>query len=235
MVTMTEHMTFSVDAVLFDIDGTLVDSTPAVNRSWSAWAGDHGLDAERVLAVCHGRRSTDTIADVLPGISEEGLAAEAADLERRESSDMDGVTALPGAADLLAAVSALSPVRWAAVTSGPRALMTARLRAAGLPEPEVLVTAEDVAVGKPDPEGYRQAASALRVDPARCLVVEDAPAGLAAGRAAGGGVLAVATSHPREELVALPPSAAPDALVSNLTGVHVEKTDTGLTVSMHLH
>lgn len=191
---MSTDREFTVSAILFDIDGTLVDSTPAVERAWRRWAVDHGIDAEAVLAVCHGRRSADTIADFLPA---DQVAEEAADLERREAGDVDGVVALPGAAELLAA---LPDHAWAAVTSGSQALMRARLTAAGLPVPRILVAADDVTEGKPDPEGYLSAAAKLGVEPQDCLVVEDAPAGLAAGHAAGARVAAVATSHPRAEL-----------------------------------
>lgn len=223
---MSTDSRFTVAAILFDIDGTLVDSTAAVNRAWRAWAAEHEIDADEVLAVCHGRRSADTIADFLPA---DQVAAEAQKLEEREAGDVDGVIALPGAADLLASL----PVSlWAAVTSGSQALMRARLGAAGLPVPENLIAAEDVAEGKPDPQGYRKAAEALGVDPADCLVIEDAPAGLGAGRAAGGRVLAVATSHPREELEALGREAAADAVLDDLTGLVVEVQDGRLAVTV---
>lgn len=222
---MSTDSRFTVAAILFDIDGTLVDSTAAVNRAWRAWAAEHDIDADEVLAVCHGRRSADTIADFLPA---DQVAAEAEKLEAKEAGDVDGVVALPGAADVLASL----PVGlWAAVTSGSQALMRARLSAAGLPVPENLIAAEDVAEGKPDPQGYRKAAAALGVDPADCLVIEDAPAGLAAGRAAGGRVLAVATSHPREELEALGSAEAADAVLDDLTDLVVEVQDGRLAVT----
>lgn len=223
---MSTDSRFTVAAILFDIDGTLVDSTAAVNRAWRAWAAEHDIDADEVLAVCHGRRSADTIADFLPA---DQVAAEAGKLEAKEAGDVDGVVALPGAADVLASL----PVGlWAAVTSGSQALMRARLSAAGLPVPENLIAAEDVAEGKPDPQGYRKAAAALGVDPADCLVIEDAPAGLAAGRAAGGRVLAVATSHPREELEALGSAEAADAVLDDLTDLVVEVQDGRLAVTV---
>lgn len=218
-------MTYSVAAILFDIDGTLVDSTPAVDRAWRGWAADHGLDADEVIGVCHGRRSADTIADFLPA---EEVDAAVADLAARELADVDSVVALPGARELLAS---LPDGRWAAVTSGGRELMRARLDAAGLPVPDVLITAEDVDQGKPDPQGYRKAATALGVDPTSCLVVEDAPAGLGAGRAAGGPVLAVATSHGRGALEALGPDAA-DAVLDDLTQLEVDAGGDGITLSV---
>lgn len=167
-------MHFDVAAILFDIDGTLVDSTPAVERTWRSWAARHDLDAEAILRVCHGRRSEDTIADLLPEHEREGAVAE---LEALEHADLDGVLALPATSDLLPSIPS---DRWAAVTSGSRSLMRRRLAAASLPTPSVLVGAEDVSAGKPDPEGYLIAAAALGVDPSACLVVEDAPAGIAA-------------------------------------------------------
>ena len=203
-------MIFHVDAILFDIDGTLVDSTGTVERTWRTWAARRGLPAEDILAVCHGRRTEDTVADFLPAEQRAGAVAE---LERLELDDLDEVVALPGAADLL---SGLPDGRWAAVTSGSGALMRARLAAAGLPVPDVLVAAEDVSAGKPDPQGYAQAAAGLGVDVTRCLVIEDAPAGVAAGVAAGADTVAVATSHPVDEL------GAAHAVVADLRSLRVE-------------
>ncbi|MHA6629083.1 HAD-IA family hydrolase [Pseudonocardia sichuanensis] len=212
-------MRFHVDAVLFDIDGTLVDSTAAVVRSWTAWAARYGLDAEEILRVCHGRRSEDTIAAFLPvGEQAAGVAA----LAELELADLDDVVALPATRTLL---RDLPGDRWAAVTSGSRVLMRARLAAADLPVPGVLVSAGDVSAGKPDPEGYLKAAAALGYEITRCLVVEDAPAGIGAGRAAGAHTLAVATSHPAVEL------AAADAVVPDLTACTVERTADGLVVT----
>jgi mannitol-1-/sugar-/sorbitol-6-phosphatase len=198
-------MRLVADAVLFDIDGTLVDSTGAVERTWRTWAGRYGLDAEEILRVCHGRRTEDTVAAFLPSPAR---AAAVAELTALELADLDDVLALPGTRELLAGLPA---DRWAAVTSGPRPLMEARLAAAGLPRPGVLISAEAVAVGKPDPEGYLAAAAALGRDVRKCVVVEDAPAGIRAGRAAGAYVLAVATSHPAAELTEA------DAVVADLT------------------
>lgn len=214
-------MRISVDAALFDIDGTLVDSTGAVERTWRQWGEANGIDPDEILAVSHGRRSEDTIAMFLP----EDRAAEAvAELEELELADLDGVAALPATRELL---SALPAARWAAVTSGSRRLMRARLESAGLPVPEVLVTADDVTVGKPDPQGYLKAAAELGYDPARCLVVEDAPIGVRAGLATGGAVLAVATSHNRVDLEGL----GATEVIDNLTFCSLETGPDGLTVS----
>lgn len=214
-------MRISVDAVLFDIDGTLVDSTGAVERTWRLWGEAHGIDPEEILAVSHGRRSEDTIAMFLP---QDQVADAAAELEELELADLDGVTALPATRELL---TALPTERWAAVTSGSRRLMRTRLEAAGLPAPEVLVTADDVTEGKPHPQGYLRAAAGLGFDPARCLVVEDAPAGVRAGLASGAAVLAVATSHSRTDLEGL----GATELVDNLTFCTLETTRGELVLS----
>lgn len=207
-------MEFTADAVLFDIDGTLVDSTAAVERTWRTWAANHGVDAEEILRVCHGRRSEDTIALFVP---KGDRAASVDELEHLELHDLDGVTALPAAADLLASL----PVdRWAAVTSGSQQLMRARLEAAGLPVPAVLVAAGDVTQGKPDPQGYQLAASKLGIDVARCFVVEDAPAGINAGLASGAiATIAVSTSHRADQL------RAASAVIRDLSALHIEVSD----------
>lgn len=211
------ELRFEVHALLFDIDGTLVDSTAAVERTWRTWAAKRGMDAGEILRVCHGRRSEDTIADLLPEPERDDAVEE---LFQLELSDLADVTALPATKTLL---PSLPDDRWAAVTSGSPVLMRARLAAAGLPAPPVLIAADDVSRGKPDPEGYLKAAAALGYDIRQCLVVEDAPAGLAAGRAAGARTLAVATSHDAAELTG-------DAVVEDLTCCHVEKVDGGLVV-----
>ena len=213
------RMRFEVDAILFDIDGTLVDSTAAVGRTWQAWSAARGIDALEILRVCHGRRSEDTVAEFLPS---DQRAAAVAELERLEMADLDDVIALPATRDLL---SRLPSDRWAAVTSGSQLLMRARLAAAGLPVPDVLVAAEDVRLGKPDPQGYLNAARHLGFNPRRCLVVEDAPAGLEAGRAAGAHVLGVATSHPAHDL------SAAHVVVPDLAACIVEVTVEGLVIS----
>ena len=207
------------EAILFDIDGTLVDSTPVVERCWRIWAAEFDVDGDAVMAVCHGRRSEDTIADF---VATPRRAAAVARLQALEIADLDGVVALPGALDVL---ESLPRDRWAAVTSGGRALMTARLTAARLPIPETMVCAEDVRVGKPSPEGYVKAAAALGFDAARCVVVEDAPAGIAAGRAAGARVLAVTTTHGADEV------ADADLVVPDLSRVRATSTGDGIALT----
>ena len=182
----------------------LVDSDAAVVTSWSRWAVEHDLDPAGVLAVVHGRRAADTVADLVAG---PGRAAAAALIDRYELEDAGTVPAVAGAADLLAALPADV---WAVVTSGTPALATARLTAAGLPLPGVLVTGSDVRTGKPDPEGYLLGARLLGVPPEETLVVEDSPAGIAAGRAAGARVLGIGER-------AL--GAGADVVVADLTGL----------------
>ncbi|MFE9040558.1 HAD-IA family hydrolase [Streptomyces sp. NPDC007818] len=175
--------------VLFDIDGTLVDSSRLIVRVWRQVAAEFGADAEAILAECHGRRD----AEIVPMFFRApDVAAVLARIQELEAAGGDLLRPVPGAPELLAS---LAPERWAAVTSGPSGLMTGRLRAAGLPVPAVLVAADHVERGKPDPEGYLAAARALGADPGACVVVEDAPAGVAAGRRAGMFVAAVTTTH----------------------------------------
>jgi sugar-phosphatase len=183
-------------AVLFDVDGTLVDSTPLVERAARAWAAEYGIDPEEFLSGAHGRRTSDRVADFLPPDQVRDATAR---LDALESTGTEGITALPGAVDLLTAMNGLPH---AFVTSMDRAQLELRTTVAGVPVPPVVVTAEDVPTGKPDPSGYLQAAARLGVDPSTCVVIEDAPAGIAAGRAAGATVLAVQTSHPAEVLTA---------------------------------
>jgi mannitol-1-/sugar-/sorbitol-6-phosphatase len=170
-------------AVLFDMDGTLVDSDAAVERSWRAWAREYGVDEEAVLAVMPGHPAADTVARVRPDLDDAAAAAAAAAQLEREYHDLDGVTATRGARDLVAALDR-DRRPWAVVTSADARLAAVRLRAAGI-DARVVVDREAVTRGKPDPEGYRLAAARLGVDPQDCLVVEDTATGAAAGRAAG--------------------------------------------------
>ena len=180
--------------VLFDLDGVLVDSTPAVTRVWAGWAREHGLEPDKVVRSAHGKPSIATIRELLPDADHE---AENREVERREIADVEGVVPLPGAMELL---QALPMERWAIVTSCTRALAGVRIGAAGLPKPKHLVTATDVLRGKPDPEPYLKGAQILGVAAKDCLVLEDAPAGIRAGKAAGARVLALRTTASDAEL-----------------------------------
>src|SRR5260370_28502766 len=171
--------------VLFDLDGVLVDSTPAVVRVWAGWAHEHGFDPEEVVKKAHGRPSITTIRELLPDADH---AAEDREVVRREIADVEGVIPLPGAMELL---QALPLERWAIVTSCTRALAHVRIAAAGLPKPKHLVTSTDVKHGKPAPEPYLKGAQMLGVPAGECIVIEDAPAGIRAGKAAGARALAL--------------------------------------------
>ncbi|WP_405060543.1 HAD-IA family hydrolase [Kribbella sp. NBC_01505] len=172
-----------ISAVLFDMDGTLVDSDAAVDRSWSAWATEYGLVPAEVLAVAHGNPGAATVAQFLPDLSDSERAVAGARVLQLELEDVSDVVPKPGAHELIATLDRLG-VPWAIYTSAPGLLAKVRLEAAGI-SPSILVTIDDVAHGKPDPEGYLRAASLVGVKIEHCLVVEDTPIGLAAGRASG--------------------------------------------------
>lgn len=183
-------------AFLFDMDGTLLNSVIAAERVWAKWAQKHGLDVDSFLPTIHGVRSIDTVRKQnIPGID---VQQEADAISQAEIEDVEGVAAIEGVADFLASLPA---DRWAVVTSAPLALAQARMKAAGLTLPDVVITAEDVTQGKPAPDGFLLAAQRLGVEPAQCLVFEDAPAGIAAGKAAGARVVVVTAAHlhPYEE------------------------------------
>ncbi|GAA3216542.1 HAD-IA family hydrolase [Actinocorallia longicatena] len=173
----------NVAAVLFDMDGTLVDSDAVNEHLWRLWARRFSLDEQEVAAFQVGRPAPLTIRRFLPRISAAEFAALVAEHEDRETHTLDGVTAAKGAHDVLSVLAARG-LPWAVVTSAGRPLAEVRLAASGI-APPVLVTLHDVPAGKPDPSGYLQAAASLGVDPARCLVVEDSETGAEAGRAAG--------------------------------------------------
>lgn len=176
------------------MDGVLIDSTPAVARVWHQWALEHGFDPGEVVRAAHGRPSITTIRDYLPGTDYE---AENREVERREIADLEGVAPLPGAVDLLQALPTRS---WVIVTSCTRPLAEVRIRAGGLPWPKFLVTSDDIKDGKPAPDPYLTAAEMLGVPAAECIVIEDAPAGVRAGKAAGCRVIAFDTTMPEAEL-----------------------------------
>ncbi|CAM3807398.1 HAD family hydrolase [Nocardiopsis tropica] len=205
-------------ALLLDMDGTLVDSHAVVERCWSRWALDHGLDPQEVLAVAHGRQGHATMAALLPDRPVEVNLAENRALLAQETADTEGIVPIAGAPEFLAAIAAAPH---ALVTSADTALATARMGAAGLPMPAVRVTAEDVRASKPDPEGFLKGAALLGVAPADCVVFEDSEAGIAAAKAAGMRVVGVG---PRSA------DFAPDVQVDDLTAVTV--TVAGPTVRL---
>jgi len=199
-------------AVLFDMDGVLVDSTPAVARVWTSWALEHGLIPEEVVRRAHGRPSLATIIELLPHGDH---AAENNEVERREIEDIADVIALPGALTLL---QSIPQHRWAVVTSATRALAAVRLQVAGLPVPKHLVTASDLRRGKPYPDPYLKGSELLQIPPAECLVAEDAPSGVRSGKAAGARVLALRTTSTDAELL----SAAADWIADDLSSLSLE-------------
>ncbi len=181
-------------AILFDLDGVLVDSTPCVTRVWRAWAREHGLDPECVVHAAHGQRTIETVRKVAPQLDAQW---ETDLMEQRELNDTDGLRVLPGARELL---EALPPERYTIVTSGTRRLAAKRLRVAGLPVPPKMITADDVTRGKPDPEPYLAGAVALGFEPKHCLVFEDAPSGIRSAKSGGMTAIGVTTTYRAEEL-----------------------------------
>ncbi|MFN8467479.1 MAG: HAD-IA family hydrolase [Caldilineaceae bacterium] len=182
-------------AILFDLDGVLIDSTECITRHWQEWAVQHNLDIAAIMDVAHGRRTIETMRIVAPHLS---LDEEARRFEAAEVVDTQGIITIDGALALLNSIPAGA---WAIVTSGSRALATARLQSRGLPVPPVMVTADDVVNGKPHPEPYMTAAQILGLPAGECIVVEDSPAGLAAAAAAGMRSIGIASTHDRAELV----------------------------------
>lgn len=211
-------LTFLCSAILFDLDGVLVDSTASVDRQWRAWAREQGVDEEKVVAVAHGVRTLEVIREVAPHLDAE---AEVRRLERREADDQEGVAVMPGAAEL---VNAIPRGRWGVVTSGTRDLAAARLRWAGIPVPKVMITADDVVNGKPDPEPYLKGAQRLGFAPQECLVVEDAPAGIQSAHAGGMKVIGLASTFAPAKL------AEADAVARKLGGILVTLNGSGRLV-----
>lgn len=213
-------------ALLFDLDGVLIDSTPAVERVWRRWAVEHGFDPEAVVHKAHGRPSRATVRDFLPG-SEIDTDRENREVERQEIEDLEGVVLLPGARHLL---EALPPERWTIATSCTRPLAEVRLRAAGLPIPKDMVTSSDVKNGKPDPEPYLKAAAKLGFAAADCIVVEDVPAGVRAGKAAGARVIAFLSTMTRRTLR----DAGADWVLKNCAAITPDCDEDGLRLSLSL-
>lgn len=210
----------SARAVLLDMDGTLVDSTAAVERIWLAWAAAHDLDPTHVLSVIHGRQGHESMAILLPERDHAINLTENQSMLANESNDVEGVVAIAGAQALLAA---LTPLPHAIVTSADVTLMNARMHQAQLAVPALAVTAEHVTASKPAPEGFLHAAALLGFDPADCVVFEDSGAGIRAGKAAGMRVIGVG-----------PHAAAydPDYVVADLTGVEVTANEEGFTLTL---
>ncbi|WP_034916118.1 sugar phosphatase [Erwinia sp. 9145] len=199
---------------LFDLDGTLVDSLPVVERAWLSWASRRGIAGEEVLNFIHGKQAITSLRHFMPGASEDEIRDEFLLLEKTEAEDTDGIIALPGARQLLAMLSEMN-IPWAIVTSGSLPVASARRQAAELPEPETMVTAERVQNGKPEPDAYLLGAQLLQLEPEECVVVEDAAAGILSGLAAGCHVIAVnaPASSPRLEDVDMQLSSLEELII----------------------
>ena len=214
--------TVSAEALLFDLDGVLINSIPAVERVWSRWAAARGFDVQEVLHRAHVRPSIETLRYLLPDADHE---AENRIVEQAEIEDVEGVVPLPGVKDLLLA---LPPERWAIVTSCTRPLAEVRIRAAGLPRPALFITANDISQGKPHPEPYLKGAAGLGFPPQECIVVEDALAGIASGRAAGSRVIALTTQASIADLVA----AKPDWILKDCSGIRLDASSPRLALAL---
>jgi sugar-phosphatase len=213
-------MELRCSALLFDLDGVLVDSRAVVERVCGRWALRHGLDPEKVLRIAHGRRSRDTVQALAPHLDQD---REVAWLDAAELADVDGLREVPGVRQFLASLPGGS---WGVVTSCGLALAKLRLTSVGLPTPEVVVTSEDVPRGKPAPDGYRLGATRLGQDASACLVFEDAPPGIAAGRAAGARVIALRTTHPDADF------SGAEAVIPDFNRVHAQRNQAGLVVTV---
>ncbi|HEY3975129.1 MAG TPA: HAD family hydrolase [Candidatus Sulfotelmatobacter sp.] len=206
---------FSCAAILFDLDGVLVDSTRAVDREWRDWGRRKGVDGDAIMAIAHGVRTIEVIRRVAPHLDAE---KEARKIESHEAHTHEGVVVMPGALELL---HSIPDGRWGVVTSGSRLLARARLRFCGLPVPKVLVTADDVTHGKPHPEPYLKGAEGLELAPAECLVIEDAPAGIDAARAGGMKVIGITSTYAADRV------AHADAVIGRLAEVQISSNGAG--------
>ena len=214
---LPSHESFQVEiavaGLLFNMDGVLVQSTDGDERCWTRWAAHHGFTATFELHRTHGRRAADTIREYCPELDARGLADHLVQLDSFAAEELDGVVAYPGVVALLASIPSY---RWTVVTSASESMMRSRLAAAGITAPRQAVGGDTVRFGKPNAEGYLRGAAILTRQPQECLVIEDAPAGIRAGKAAGCSVLAVASSHRPEEL------QEADWIVASIDRIHVE-------------
>jgi sugar-phosphatase len=210
---------------LFDLDGTLVDSLPVVERAWTQWAERHGISPQQVLDFIHGKQAITSLRHFMPNATEAELQHEFKLLEQVEAEDTDGVHALPGASALLERINALG-IPWAIVTSGSVPVANARRLAGGLPLPEVFITCELVKQGKPHPDAYLLGAQGLGLAPQDCVVVEDAPAGILSGLAAGCQVIAVNAPADTPKLDQV------DLILSSLEQLKIAKSEQGAVIEL---
>lgn len=206
---MSADSALACKAILFDLDGVLVDSAECVERAWRSWSAQHGLNADDVIAIAHGRRTIETVRAVAPHLD---VQSEVVALELQEGMTSEGIYEIEGARELIAR---LPKNRWAVVTSGTRAIASFRLNLVGIPIPEVMVCADEISHGKPHPEGYLTAASRLGFEPGECVVIEDTPPGIEAAHRGEMRVIAVASTYPREALLEA------DAIIERLADLEV--------------
>jgi sugar-phosphatase len=222
---MTEkNITLTCHAILFDLDGVLLDSTSCIERHWQEWADKHGLDLKKVLQNAHGVRTIETIKIVAPHLDAKN---EAAEFTANEILDTEGVVAIPGAKELM---EHLPTGKWAIVTSGGFELVQARLKKADLPMPKYIISADDVTQGKPAPQPYLMGANKLEVPVDQCVVVEDAPIGVKAGKAAGMRVIGIASTHPHKELL----DVGVDFLVESLAKIQISGNGQNQSINIEL-
>lgn len=210
--------TFHSCAILFDLDGVLVDSTRSVDRQWRLWARSKGIDEEKIIAIAHGVRAIEVVRQIAPHLDAE---AEVRALERLEAEDREDVVVMPGA---LALVGSIPENRWCVVTSGTQHLARTRLAMVGLPIPRILITADDVTHGKPHPEPYLKGAELLGFAPKDCVVIEDAPAGILAAHAGGMKVIGLTSTFPAAAL------SGADAVLKRLDQIHVAMDGAGTLI-----
>ncbi len=220
---MKKGLSVECKGFLFDLDGTLVDSLPAVERAWINWAKDHDIEPQEVLDFIHGKQAITSLRHFLQGQSEETIQQEFDALEKTEASDTQGIVAMPGAKALLERLDALN-IPWAIVTSGTVPIASARHQRGELPAPRAFITAEQVAKGKPNPDAYLLGAQQLGLKPEECVVVEDAPAGVLSGLSAGCKVIAVKApaDTPRLDEV--------DLILDSLEQIEIEQLPNGAKV-----
>ncbi|GMK57538.1 hypothetical protein CspeluHIS016_0403720 [Cutaneotrichosporon spelunceum] len=231
----TNPKSVTVDGILFDMDGTLLDSTPAVVATWEQYAREFNLDLDHVLKTSHGQRTVDNMQIFCKITDPTALACEVVRFEtmivdeaqRLQDAGKRGLVVLPGVVDMLNKLNSVARPPWAIVTSATNKYASRALNTSAIQYP-ILVTADDVTLGKPHPEPYLAGAKKLGVDPTRCIVVEDAPTGIKSGVASGAKVLAVCTSHTREELEGL----GAEWIVEDLTKVQMEPVDGGVKVTI---
>jgi mannitol-1-/sugar-/sorbitol-6-phosphatase len=220
----TSKSKISCDAILFDLDCVLIDSTGCIIRHWKTWADQHGINLEKIMQIAYGLRTIETMRLVAPHLD---LAKEEEQFTANEIIDTEGIVAIKGAHQIL---SALPEGAWSIVTSGSSKLVKARLKESGLPNPNILITADDVIQGKPAPEPYLMGAKRLGITPEQCVVVEDAPAGIEAGKNAGMRVIGVASTHTREELLEI----GADFLIDELINLTIRTTGNGHHLAIEL-